>query len=162
MTPIVARRLIVVPTLEWLGRPFDSVEARVLLLAIGMQETRFEERDQGDSAIEGPALGFWQFEKPAVADFFARGTVLLRSRAGMLMADLPATPIAAWHAIGQGADHLACILARDLLWRGVRSPLPALGDIDGAYAQYLKAWRPGKPSRDRWTTAYAQAIAAQS
>lgn len=33
-------------------------EAKVMLLAIGLQESRFEHRRQ----IKGPARGFWQFE----------------------------------------------------------------------------------------------------
>ena len=36
----------------------DSAKARVMLLAIGLQESRFEHRRQ----IGGPARGFWQFE----------------------------------------------------------------------------------------------------
>lgn len=47
----------------------DSTEARVMLLAIGLQESRFINRFQivqGKPGAKGPARGFWQFEQGAV------------------------------------------------------------------------------------------------
>jgi hypothetical protein len=158
VTPALADMLVVRPVLDWLGAPFASREARCMLLAIGTQESGFAERDQSDPATEGPALGFWQFERIAVADFFVRGDVRLRAAVEALRADLPQRFDATWRAIGQGADHLACVLARDMLWR-VPQPLPTIGDIDAAWFYYTRAWRPGMPHRVRWNDSYAQALA---
>src|SRR5213592_525684 len=46
------------PALKLLPAAMDKPQARVMLLAIGQQESRFEHREQ----IGGPARGFWQFE----------------------------------------------------------------------------------------------------
>lgn len=50
---------VVVPGLELLPAKMDTPKARVMMLAIGMQESRFEHRKQ----IGGPARGFFQFEE---------------------------------------------------------------------------------------------------
>jgi len=47
------------PALALLPAAMDTQAARVMLLAIGLQESRFLHRRQ----IGGPARGFWQFEK---------------------------------------------------------------------------------------------------
>ena len=51
--------------LRILPSAMDSVQARVMLLAIGLQESRFIHRFQivhGKPGAKGPARGFWQFE----------------------------------------------------------------------------------------------------
>nr|WP_316904517.1 hypothetical protein [Ralstonia mannitolilytica] len=47
------------PALAILPSAMDTREARVMLLAIGLQESRFMLRRQ----VGGPARGFWQFEE---------------------------------------------------------------------------------------------------
>ncbi|MCV6902125.1 MAG: hypothetical protein NTT76_05400, partial [Achromobacter xylosoxidans] len=47
------------PALALLPAGMDTQAAHVMLLAIGLQESRFTHRQQ----IGGPARGFWQFEK---------------------------------------------------------------------------------------------------
>ncbi len=49
----------ITPALALLPATMDTPAARVMLLAIGLQEGRFMHRRQ----IGGPARGFWQFEK---------------------------------------------------------------------------------------------------
>ena len=49
---------------EVLRGKFRSTAADVLLLAIGLQESRFEHRQQ----IGGPARSFWQFERGGGVD----------------------------------------------------------------------------------------------
>ena len=58
------------PAFEILPLRMDSTEAAVMMLAIGLQESRFEHRVQliGRSrhwwqSLNGPARGWWQFEK---------------------------------------------------------------------------------------------------
>src|SRR5690606_27518522 len=50
---------VVVPGLELLPSRMDTPKARLMLLAIGLQESRFDHRRQ----IGGPARGLWQFER---------------------------------------------------------------------------------------------------
>ncbi len=47
------------PAMALLPARMDTSEARCMLLAIGLQESRFVHRRQ----IGGPARGFWQFER---------------------------------------------------------------------------------------------------
>jgi hypothetical protein len=58
----------------------------------------------------------------------------------------------AWH------DPLAYVLAR-LTLRMDPHPLPVIGDIENAWQTYLRIWRPGSPSRDRWSVVYPQTVA---
>lgn len=51
--------LAIEPALRLLPPAMDTVKARVMLLAIGLQESAFAARRQ---AGNGPARGFWQFE----------------------------------------------------------------------------------------------------
>ena len=53
-------RTAINPALGMLPAKMDTDAARVMLLAIGLQESRFEHRRQMGN---GPARGFWQFEK---------------------------------------------------------------------------------------------------
>src|SRR5262252_4132229 len=68
MTPGIAYEVVVTPTMLYLGEPYDSSDARLLLVAIGCQESAFKTRRQ----LHGPARGFWQFEKRGGCDEFAR------------------------------------------------------------------------------------------
>ena len=156
MTPGLLNRLIVDPVLSWLGEPFASLEASVMLLAIALQETNLETRDQGSDEVPGPALGLFQFEQIAVQDFQQNGNP--RCHAAVLDLAFPLEPRKLWQAIGAGADHLAAVLARDCLWRRIPGPLPALGDVDEAWRQYVEAWKPGKPHPERWPDNYAKAL----
>src|SRR6476646_617594 len=50
--------------LALLPKKLDTPEARVLLLAIGLQESRLVDRYQVlDGGAKGPARGLWQFER---------------------------------------------------------------------------------------------------
>lgn len=145
--------------LKWVP---DSRESRCLLLAIGLQESRFENRRQMGN---GPARGFWQFERGTAA---SRGGVwgvfLHPASAGMLRQlcaerGCPPSPSNIWEAI-EHDDVLAAGLARLLI---LTDPfkLPALGDVDGAWRLYAqRCWRPGKPHPQTWPGFYAQALEA--
>lgn len=130
----------------------DSPKARMMLLAIGLQESRFEHRRQ----IGGPARGFWQFESGGGV----RGVLTHKTSA------YDAAKIC--HARGVGSstkevyerlendDILACCFARLLLLTDPRS-LPMIGDVDGAWDYYEHNWRPGKPHPETWPELYEQA-----
>lgn len=151
MTCEEVMRTIIVPS-EKLLPSMASAKARVMLLAIGLQESRFEHRRQ----IKGPARGFWQFESGGGV----RGVLLHKS------SSYDAAKIC--HARGVGSstkdvyerlehdDILACCFARLLLWTDAK-PLPMIGDVNGAWDYYERNWRPGRPHRKTWDALYSQA-----
>lgn len=131
----------------------DTQEARVMLLSIGLQESRFIHRRQ----IGGPARGFWQFEQGGGV----RG--VLRHKASAQLADLvcrdrgvSATEGAVYDALDDD-DVLACCFARLLLWTDP-ARLPPVGDADAAWDLYIRTWRPGKPHRHTWGGLYLSAM----
>lgn len=142
----------------------DSPEARVLLVTIGLQESGFEHRWQ----IRGPARGFWQFEQIGINGVLEHYTVYdtvvntlhgRRTSIKDLLADLLYDlhiPDEICHEAVAYNDALACVFARLLLWTIPRA-LPAIGDENQAWDQYIEAWRPGKPHRSRWSDNYHQA-----
>jgi hypothetical protein len=139
----------------------DSREARVMLLAIGLQESRFTARRQlvgNPPRPTGPAKGFWQFERGGGC----RGVIThAASRYWMARVchqrGVALTAQALWDAI-ENDDVLAAAAARLLLFTDPRR-LPALGDESGAWNLYIRVWRPGKPHRQTWSRLYAQAMA---
>jgi len=147
------------PALALLPANMDSAAARVMLLAIGLQESRFVHRRQ----IGGPARGFWQFEKGTRA---SRGGVwgvcLHPASKGNLAALCEARSVAfdpdAIYAALEYDDVLAAGVARLLLWTDPKA-LPGVGDADAAWALYLRTWRPGKPHPRTWPELYRQAAA---
>jgi hypothetical protein len=149
-------RTAIDPALALLPGHMDSPQARVMLLTIGLQESRFQYRRQMGN---GPARGFWQFEKGggvkgclthhASKDHLA---VLCRARSVAFEA------LAIWNAL-ETDDVLAAGLARLLLWTDPHK-LPSLGDVDGAWEAYLRCWRPGKPHVRTWAELHRQAVEA--
>lgn len=137
-----------------------SREAQVMLIAIGLQESRFKYRRQlvGKPAQPvGPATGYWQFEKNGgVKGVLAHPST---SKVACNLCDVrgvAADPLAVWDAL-QRDDVLAAGLARLLLWTDPK-PLPRIGDADAAWALYLRTWRPGKPHPETWQALYADAV----
>lgn len=136
-----------------------------MLLAIGLQESRFKHRAQIlDGGGKGPARSFWQFERGTKA---TRGGVwglyLHRSSSGYLDAacrhrDVAFDPHAIWACI-EFDDVLAAVCARLLLYTHPK-PLPKIGDDAGAWAYYLDTWRPGKPHQSTWPALHARAVEA--
>lgn len=152
-------RVMIDAALALLPTQMDSREARVMLRAIGWQESRFTHRFQvvaGKPGEKGPARGFWQFErgggcvgvlKHPASSYWMHHLCKLRCCAPSLTA--------LWLQI-ETDDVLAAGAARLLLFTDPKR-LPALGDETGAWALYERVWRPGRPHRDTWAQAYQQA-----
>lgn len=133
----------------------DSPEARVMLLAIGLQESRFAHRLQ----VGGPARGFWQFERGGgIKGVLTHSTSKARAIAFCMAAGVAPTIDAAYQAVAED-DVLACQFARLLLLTDPQ-PLPALGEQMEAWGYYLRNWRPGKPHPKTWSALYQQALKA--
>lgn len=148
------------PALQLLPAKMDSDAARVMLLAIGLQESRFEWRFQkisGKPYDKGPARGFWQFERPGGV-----AGVMSHLQTHALAIELcqkrgVAFDSALIHARLEFDDVLAAGFARLLLWADAK-PLPAVdADHESAWRCYLRNWRPGKPHREFWDGYHTQA-----
>ena len=155
------------PAMELLPAQMDTAEARVMLLAIGLQESRFTYRFQklvGHPYRKGPARSFWQFECGTEASKGGVWGVMLHDASRFWLNHLceqrgvafDANDI--WNAI-ETDDVLAAGLARLLLFTDPRK-LPAVNATpDETWAYYLRNWRPGKPHRMTWDAFHQRAQA---
>lgn len=143
--------------LALLPAKMDTPEARAMLLAIGLQESKFIDRFQViDSGAKGPARGFWQFELGgATANVLAHQVVRAHTLRVLEALRYPPAPAPIWAALEHN-DVLACALARLQLYTIV-GPLPSRKAGNKAWAQYVDAWRPGEPRPETWDDHYARA-----
>lgn len=134
---------------------FDTPAARVMLLAIGAQESAFRHRTQ----IGGPARGYWQFEQGGgVHGVLGHHATRLQARSCCLLRTVAAVDSDVYAALASD-DLLACAFARLLLWSDP-APLPEPGDAVSAWAYYVRTWRPGKPREADWKHNYRGALGA--
>lgn len=133
----------------------QSSKATAMLLAIGLQESKFAARRQ---LPKGPARGFWQFERAGGV----QGVLTHRSTQKYIRRALESLAYPAFlddyscHTAIQHNDVLACCFARLLLWT-LPDILPGRLAVDLAWHQYADAWRPGKPHPETWPENYALA-----
>lgn len=158
--PSRINRDVLTPALSVLPRAFDTPEARVLLLAIGLQESKLKHRWQVVNArrpdIKGPARGLWQFEHgggvTAVLMHPATHGYALRA---CELADVQPEPRPVWSWLSED-DELAAQFAR-LLLLSDPAPLPTLGKAQDAWDYYVRNWRPGRPHSSTWNRNYQAA-----
>lgn len=144
--------------LTMLPRAMTSDPARVMLYAIGQQESRFEHRRQiVNGKPIGPAKGFWQFERgggcKGVVEHPASRYWMHRV---CMERGVQFNATAIWNAI-EHDDVLAAAAARLLLFTDPRK-LPAVTDQREAWNLYIRTWRPGKPHRQTWDEFHQQAV----
>lgn len=150
-----AKRLIVDQTYgEVLPSKFGSDEATVMLLAIGLQESRFRTRQQ----LGGPARSFWQFEKGGIRGVLEHESTTATARAVCQSRGIMPT-VQSVYARMLDDDLLGCAFARLLLYTDA-APLPKLGQRQAAWDYYVRNWRPGKPYPGTWPDLYSKAVAA--
>ena len=138
----------------------DTPAARVLLVAIALQESRLKHRFQvvqGKPGAKGPARGLWQFERGGgVRGVLEHPSTERLAQAAVESADLTdAEPGTVWVHL-EHDDILAARFARLLLWTDPR-PLPARGDAAAGWNYYIRNWRPGKPHAATWAAFWRQA-----
>lgn len=138
------------PALALLPPKMDSAEARVMLLAIGLQESKMLHRRQlvgNPPAPTGPAKSFWQGERGGGMVAGVRQHAATKALAAILYAERGVAPndAAIWNAIERD-DVLAAGLARLLLYSDPGA-LPRVSDTEGAWRLYLRTWRPGAYER---------------
>ena len=146
------RSQILRPALAMLPAQMTSPEAEVMLLAIGLQESRFRHRRQ----IRGPARGLWQFEQGGgVRGVMTHAASRAHARIVCAARDVTYDASEIYNRL-EHDDVLAASFAGLLLWTDPR-PLPKLGDEEAAWGMYLWNWRPGKPHRQTWDALYHEA-----
>lgn len=139
----------------------DTREARVLLLAIGLQESGLAARVQKVAGGgPGPARGLLQFERGGgvvgvLSHPASRDLALQVCTARRLASTLSSV---VWDDLASD-DVLAFAFGRLLLMTDPKR-LPALGDQQGAWDCYSRNWKPGKPHPDSWPANYSAALAA--
>jgi hypothetical protein len=147
--------------IEILGDKYGSNESKLEVLAIGGQETKFTARRQiikkdGKLVPSGPATSFWQFEQGGgVAGVLRHESSATLAKRLCAVRDVAPTSAAVWAAM-EHDDVLGAGFARLLLLTDI-GKLPKIGDAEAGWATYIKNWRPGKPHKDTWATAYANA-----
>lgn len=142
------------PALGYLPAKMRSKEALVMMIAIGLQESRLIYRKQ---VPNGPAKGLWQFERGGGVKGVlnhASSSRLARSITFDLIGSTLADIV---HDELEFNDILAAILCRLLLWTDPKA-LPKTSDSQGAWDLYLRIWRPGKPHRRSWDDFHKQAV----
>lgn len=141
------------PALARLPGKMDSEAARIMLLATGLQESRFMYRFQKlahKPYLKGPAKGFWQFERGGgVVGVMTHPATNEHAHKLAGLSGVPFEPLALHEAL-ELDDVLAAGFARLLLWADAKA-LPAVGaSHDEAWDCYTRNWRPGKPHRGTW------------
>lgn len=142
---------IVGPALACLPISMDSPKARLMLLAIGLQESRFLHRYQvlNDPTLKGPARGFWQFEQGGgVKGVMTHAQTTGHAHRICAERDVPFQRQSVWIRL-ETDDILAAVFARLLLYSDPRA-LPEPHDAEGAWKLYERTWRPGKPHPETW------------
>lgn len=128
---------------------WDTKEARHLLVAIGLQESRLKHREQvvpnRKPGTRGPAMGLWQFEKGGGVRGVLRH-IVTKAFARKLVGNMDEEAV--WLRLAED-DVLAAQFARLFLWPDPR-PLPPRGDASAGWNYYIRNWRPGKPHPQTW------------
>ncbi|MGF6444410.1 hypothetical protein [Paraburkholderia youngii] len=151
----------VTSALALLPSAMDSPAARVMLLTIGLQESHLEYRRQMNG---GPARGLWQFEHGTEKSRGGVWGVYLHSASRFWLSELcnarhvAFDPTSIYNALERD-DVPAAGAARLLLFTDPPK-LPAIDDRAGAWALYLRTWRPGKPRPESWDAFHRQAVDA--
>ena len=148
------------PALDLLPDSMDTPAARIILLAIGLQESRLCDRCQVlQGGGRGPAHSLWQMERGG--GVLGALTHPASRKLAAMVCDLRKVATdtrAVWEAI-ETDDILAAALARLLIYTDPMA-LPGPNDVISAWRLYaLRLWRPGKPKPDTWPAHHERARA---
>lgn len=157
MAPETLLRNAITPALRLLPAGMNSAPAKVMMVAIALQESRCKHRRQ----IGGPAKGYWQFEQGGgVRGVLTHSASKAHIQTVLTLLDYPMqSDSAGCYAVIEHNDILAACFARLLLWT-LPSPMPT--DAQAGWDAYIAAWRPGKPHPQAWPAFYEQALTVVS
>jgi len=161
ISPADFNEKILTPALNILPSKMDSKEARVMLMAIALQESALQHRWQVVNLQRqddmGPARGLLQFERGGGV-YGVLNHVSTRKYAHEVCKARGIEPnINVVYEALHKDDILAAAFGRLLLWTDPQA-LPTLGDSKAAWDLYMRCWRPGKPWPDKWPDNYKEAM----
>mgnify|MGYP003133141455 CR=1 FL=1 len=158
MTPETLRDLIFPAAFSLLPPKLDTVEARAMLIAIALQESRLVHRAQlvGGAAewwhsLDPPAHGYYQFEVASIRLMLQHSIARPLLIPALSALDYPVDAPGLIHESVRDNDILATVLARALLYT-VPESLPDESERERGWNQYIFGWRPGKPRPGAWQT----------
>lgn len=155
LTPEFVLTHAIAPALAILPMPMDSPTVRMLLIAIGLQESGLKYRRQLGN---GPARGLWQNERGGgVRGVVTSAATAAHCRNLALARGVRFDADAIWQAL-EIDDVLAAGMARLILFADPR-PLPPMDDPLLTWVCYLRNWRPGEPRPDDWPKNHFAALA---
>lgn len=143
MTPQQLNILVLKPTLSWMGNLYDSKEARIMLIAIALQESGLLHRIQ----VGGPAHGLWQFERAGGVRGVMNHLKTMQTAENIAKALIYNDSETDVYTAIVDNDILACVFARLYLYTDPK-PLPSTAAEGWLY--YKRTWRPGKPHPETW------------
>lgn len=148
------QRFIIPAAYSLLPDTMQSRASTAMLLAIGLQESKFQHRTQ----VGGPAHGFWQFELAGGVTGVLRhpATAEHAQRALRALQYPKVTTPSSVYALLPDHDVLAAVFARLLLWT-VPGRLPTKEQAAAGWRQYIDGWRPGTPHPETWNAYFASA-----
>lgn len=137
---------------DLLPAKLNSRERRVLIAAIGFQETRYLTRVQYGN---GPARSYWQFENgrlAAINGILNHPATKAMAAAVCKARGVKAERLAIWKAM-EVDDVLGAAFAAMLIYTDPFAMPTTKEAAWGMYAERL--WQPGKPHPETWTEAWA-------
>lgn len=143
----------VIEGLSLLPARYDSVAARVMIFATGLQESNFDYTKQ----INGPACGWYQFERGGgTIEVLTNPTTKNLARSICM---IRCGSIDSHHVQRALIDDqvLATALCRLNYYRNPKA-LPEPGKVHTAYDYYDQTWRPGKKRPKDWPENYWRAV----
>ena len=144
---------VVPAALALLPAAMRSLEASAMLVAIGLQESRFLERHQRPV---GPAKGFWQFERAGLRGVLSNPHTRGLAQEAIRELRYHEPAFTTLHQALEHNDVLAAVCARLLLWPDP-DDLPGADAPELARAIYLRTWQPGRPRPTTWKGLYKEA-----
>lgn len=153
MDPLLSdvTRSAIDPALALLPPAMDTPQARLLLLAIGLQESGLCARCQVvEGGGRGPARGLWQFERAGgVLGVLQHPKTKAHALSVCEARDVAADSRTVWEAL-EHDDVLAAAFARLLIYSDPLV-LPDQKSVEAGWRLYaLRTWRPGRPHPERW------------
>lgn len=141
--------------LALLPASMNTLEARVMLLTIGLQESRLSYTKQ----IKGPAKGYWQFEAGGgVKGVMNHPASKKYAKKACELIGIPFEQKAIYDAL-EFNDVLAVVFARLLLFTDPMGlPTRSPNNTEVAWKYYFRNWRPGKPHRETWDKFYTDSL----
>lgn len=155
-TALHVARAVLPAAYSLLPTQMASPQASALLLAIGLQESRFLVRRQYGG---GPARGWWQFEVGGLEGVLEHPSSRLSATGVLAVLGYAGATAREVHQALEHNDVLAAAMARLLLWTDARLLPQTPRDAGEGWQQYRRTWRPGKPRPETWGEYFTSAWA---